>query len=126
MSPAFSKRLSGCLIALMLVIVRIADAHAHLCADGKEPPTVIHLGDGGSHPCQTDAATEHSGDKDVQIAADVLLKKSSLADVWMPPLQASIVEFIAPRSAEPIIVEPREPRVATPFRLRPPLRGPPI
>lgn len=120
------KHLFGCLLALLLIGVRTADVHAHLCRDGKEPRAALHLADGGSHPCQTDAATEHSGDKDMQIAADLLLKKSSVVDHWLLPLQAFAFEYAIPRSEKHIDVGALEPRFDTPARLRPPLRGPPV
>jgi hypothetical protein len=124
--PSASSRPIFCfVIALMLLMVRVADAHAHLCYDGKEPPSAIHLACGGAHPCETDKSTGHTGDKDVQVSADLLVKKSVSADSWMPPLLASIFQYIAPPSNERISVEVTIVRPTEPAYLRPPLRGPP-
>jgi hypothetical protein len=124
--PLASSRPIFCFVlALMLLIVRMADAHAHLCYDGKEPPSSIHWACGGAHPCETDKSTVHTGDKDVQVSADLLVKKSVSADSWMPAFLASIFQYIAPRSVERIAVEATIVRPTEPAYLRPPLRGPP-
>lgn len=126
MSSAYRRNISWCLLALMLAIVRIADAHAHLCADGKEPPTSIHFGDGGAHPCDDGQTNDHAGDKNVQLGADVVLKKAPfLEHPWMPAFVAFAFDFTAPRSNETILNEPLTIRVAAAAHLRPPLRGPP-
>lgn len=126
MSSAHRRNISWCLLALMLVIVRIADAHAHLCADGKEPPASIHLGDGGAHPCDEGQSNDHVGDKNVQIGVNVVLKKApSLENPWMRAFVAFAFDFTAPRSIEIILNEPLTIRVAAAAYLRPPLRGPP-
>lgn len=111
----------------MLVIVRVADAHAHLCADGKEPPTSIHLGDGGLHPCDDGQSKDHAGDKNVSIGADVVLKKApSLDHSWIPAFAAFAFDFEVRRSNETVLDEPLTIRVAAAAYLRPPLRGPPV
>lgn len=128
MSSAVSRQIYCCLVALMLLIVRTADAHAHLCADGKEPPVSIHLGNCGAHPCDGEPSVDHGGDKNVQIGGDVVLKKApSFADPPMPALLAYAFDFdfVAPCSKERILIEPNSVRVEPPAYLRPPLRGPP-
>jgi len=111
----------------MLVIVRIADAHAHICADGKEPPSSVHLGDCGIHPCDGDRSSEHSGDKNVEIGPDVVLKKApSLEHPWIPAFVAFAIDFAADTSNEVILNEPLAIRVGAVAFLRPPLRGPPV
>ena len=127
MSPGRFGHFSCCLLALMLVIVRVADAHAHLCADGKEPPVTIHLGDGGVHPCDDGQSNDHAGDKNVQIGSDGLLKKASpLADPLMPAVIAVAFDFAARPSNEVILVAPLTVRVEALAYIRPPLRGPPV
>lgn len=109
----------------MLVIVRTAGAHAHLCNDGNEPPAAIHVGDGDSHPCETGNSEGHSGDKDIPIAADVALKKAPQADPWTPVLLEYAFQVVAPAVGGRIESDSREPRVESVTHLRPPLRGPP-
>jgi len=120
-----SRHIYCCLIALMLIIVRTADAHAHLCADGKEPPAALHLNDGGNHPCETDSREAHSGDKDIQIASDVVLKKAPQIDPWMPALLAFAFEVAAPATDESVRFRSIDDRFESIVYLRPPLRGPP-
>ena len=125
MSLNLRRHISLCLLALMFLIVRTAEAHAHLCADGKEPPVSVHLADGGSHACETGAAGEHGDDKDVQIAADVVLKKPASADPAMAALFPVLFEVLA-SSGEPVVsVEAAAVFIEQPSFLRPPLRGPP-
>lgn len=124
MSSASGRPIFCFVLALTLLIVRVADAHAHLCYDGKEPPATIHFGCGGPHPCETDKSG-HTGDKDVQVSADILVKKSVSADYWMPAFLASIFQYIAPLPDERISVEATIVRPTDPSYLRPPLRGPP-
>ena len=69
---------------MMFVMLRTADAHAHFCFDGKEPPTSIHMADGDTHPCETDPSKGHTGDKDVQLSPDVVAKKPVPSDAWLP------------------------------------------
>jgi hypothetical protein len=125
MSSARCRHVCLCLVALMLVIVRTAGAHAHLCYDGKEPPATIHLGDGGSHPCENDGDVDHSGDKDVLIGEDLVLKKAPQADPWAPALLQYAFLVAAPVGDERIEFVSLEPRVESVAHLRPPLRGPP-
>ena len=127
MSSAYRRNISWCFLALMLVIVRIAGAHAHLCADGKEPPASIHLGNCGIHPCDGDRSSGHSGDKNVQLGADVVLKKASpLEHPWIPAFVAFDFDFPAPVSNKIVFNEPLTIRVEAAAHLRPPLRGPPV
>lgn len=125
MSSVWRKPVHCCLLALMLIIVRTADAHAHLCEDGKEPPVSIHLGDGGNHPCETDPRDDHSGDKDIQIASDIVLKKAPQVDPWVPLLLAYVFDVAAPISDERIQPRATVIRIEPVVYLRPPLRGPP-
>lgn len=110
---------------MMFVIVRMADAHAHICADGKEPAASVHLGDGGVHPCETDPGAGHTGDKDVQFAKDVVAKKASVDDLGLPPAFPVVVHFLANPFGEPLAGVAAIEVVRAPFWFLPPLRGPP-
>jgi hypothetical protein len=126
MSSAYRRNIYWVLLALMLVIVRIADAHAHICADGEEPPASIHLGDGSSHPCDDGQSNDHAGDKNVQIGGDVVLKKAASFDhPWIPAFVAFAFDFTAHSSNEAIFSEPLTVHAEAAAYLRPPLRGPP-
>jgi hypothetical protein len=110
----------------MLLIVRTADAHAHLCYDGKEPPVSIHLADGSSHPCESGPSSGHTGDKDFQITSDVALKKASSADPWITAAIPHLFQIVSSAGDPPFSADAPIVRVETIYFLRPPLRGPPI
>lgn len=110
---------------MMLVIVRTADAHAHFCFDGQEPPTSVHLGDGGLHPCESKSNSGHSGDKDVQLASDVVLKKAAADDVWLPPAVSFEIAFIPQSYSAPVLQDSQIVGLRNVLFFVPPLRGPP-
>ena len=113
------------LLATMFLVVRLADAHAHLCFDGKEPPATVHFADGEVHACESGEQSGHSGDKDVQLTPDVVLKKASAADVWLPPPANLEFRFVAQGSGEPLLPAAQLDGSAAPVGFLPPLRGPP-
>jgi hypothetical protein len=123
-TSATRRRLPWYLLALMLVIARTADAHAHLCFDGREAPSSIHFSHDIEHPCETGKDSGHSGDKDVKLFSDVLLKKSQASDAWLPAVLPSGARFIA-QSFAGILDSPTSFAPTTPTFLRPPPRGPP-
>lgn len=125
MITGWRKQLSWCLFALMLVIMRTADAHAHLCQDGREPPASIHLADGGSHACEAEDSKKHAGDEDVSLTHDVVLKKSSIDDAWFPFAFVFVLQLSSAPTEEPVVSAAEPVPVAAPRFLRPPLRGPP-
>lgn len=115
-----------CLFAMMFVMLRTADAHAHFCFDGKEPPTSIHVADGESHPCETDPSQGHTGDKDVKLSPDVLVKKPIPSDVWVPYVFVFVYQFTLQPLDEPISETAPTDVVRPPLFRVPPLRGPPV
>lgn len=115
-----------CVFAWMLVILRVADAHAHLCFDGKEPPATIHVADLGSHPCETDPVTDHSGDKDIQPAAEVLLKKASFDEFWLPSVAIPAAAIVLQSYDEVALPGSQLAHAGPVVFFRPPLRGPPV
>ena len=115
-----------CLFAMMFVMLRTADAHAHFCFDGKEPPTSIHVADGESHPCETDPSQGHTGDKDVKLSPDVFVKKPIPSDVWVPFAISFVFQFALQPVDEPTVdIAPTADSRPPLFRV-PPLRGPPV
>jgi len=115
-----------CLFATMFLIVRTADAHAHLCFDGKEPPASVHVADGEVHPCESGSSSGHSGDKDIRLTPDVFLKKASADDVRSSCSVRFEATFVAEQLGEPIRAIAQIDGAPTPRFFRPPLRGPPV
>ena len=120
------RQIYCCLLALMLVVMRIADAHAHFCYDGKEPPVSIRFADVGSPICDTSEGCEPLRDTDVQIAADAVVKKPTVDDLWIVGLTTCGFRCISSRSEEPVTSKGENSPVEQRAHLRPPLRGPPV
>lgn len=119
---------------LAFAVIRVGGAHLHICMDGSEAPSAVHFADSGLHHAGDAPAANahdhgkgsHHHDAEVSLASDVITKVPSLdlpviagllfivlASVqWLRvPLPDAPIDFRIPRS---------------PFRLRPPLRGPPL
>lgn len=120
------KQLLCCLVALMFVVLRTADAHVHLCFDGKEPPTSMHVADAADHPCETDSAMGHAGDKDVPLSPDGLAKKPLPNSVWLAFAVAFVWQPTPEVRDEPIYGPPQTDAIRPPLYRLPPPRGPPI
>ena len=115
-----------CLLALLLVVTRIAAAHAHFCYDGQEPPVSIRFADGGSQVCETSERCEPLRDTDVQIAADAVVKKPTVDDLWIVGIATYGFRCIASRCEKPVASKGENFLVEQRAHLRPPLRGPPV
>ena len=118
-------------VVLAVLAVRLADTHLHLCFDGQEAPTSVHLADASIHH-DLDPDLEHEdgpphADQDI----DPFIGTVAKSDDDTQPLFALIVgtlltiEMLSPDRAVPAV--DRETLLPTPppFYLRPPLRGPP-
>ena len=119
------------LVCVALLVMRIGTVHVHFCADGSEPAASLHIGDDGIHDLdhpRGDTTDTRSTDTDVSVAGDALLKNLA-GDVDLPAITiaAAILLFVVTvsRSLVPRF-EPPLVRIADPFRLHPPLRGPPV
>lgn len=114
------------LICVLLLMVRVAGPHLHLCFDGQEAPASFHILDIGLHHAEGHSAPHQ--DIDVSLAVDGVSKTGkqlNLDDLPVALLAALLlwVLFQTPRR----FLLPLLPAVV-PARsafLRPPLRGPP-
>lgn len=113
------------IVLLAVLVTRLGGVHLHLCFDGQEPPATLHASDGGEHHDAHHLGEQHS-DKDVDLLGVVLLKKSP-GSLELPILLAACIVLLLLSPAS----RGQWPRNAfyrafpQPFRLRPPLRGPP-
>lgn len=123
-SPSLLKQLCYALCAVLLITVRSADAHIHMCFDGQEPPAALHVADGGVHHSGPGMQQGHQ-DKDVKYSADRTFKKGDANDALLIAAVWSLVASLPTRTAEPPQYTEAAPRASNPFHLRPPLRGPP-
>lgn len=117
------------LICVALLWARTGVAHLHLCFDGREAPTTLHLSDAAHH------ADDHGGhhgaheihsDVDVPLGEQPLTKPGKLVqDLTLFLLAATCLAFLSfPRERPARRAEPPAFASAV-LRLLPPLRGPP-
>ena len=123
-SPTLQRLLT--LLCVLLLTVRVAGPHLHLCFDGQEAPASFDVLDIGLHHAAGHSAPHQ--DTDVSLAVDGVSKTGKqlsfddLPIVLLAALLAWIL-FQTPRR----FVLPLLPTLvpASPAFLRPPLRGPP-
>ena len=110
------------LLCATLLVARMDGAHLHLCLDGQESPSSVHVWPDA--PAHADTQAPHN-DVDLALAADSLAKpgKGDVDQpVALPPRSLAMV--VAATQFGPLIV----PSVVFPPAssvLLPPLRGPP-
>ena len=112
-------------VVFALLIVRTADAHMHLCFDGQEPRSSLHVLDRMSGCHKTDGSHQ---DQDVDALGAAAAKKSAEAEPLLgPPPFANVILLLLPpprgMAYEPSIQNP-SPKL--PELFLPPLRGPPV
>ena len=122
------------LVALAIIAMPASGVHLHLCFDGAEVPTSLHLSeDGGSY--HSDGAghvahTESSAhtDADLELGAPAIAKKADGA-LDLPSLITVAVLFLRLPAATPAVLpETDDPSiiVRSAYRILPPLRAPPV
>ena len=118
------------LLAIALLLVRVGEAHLHLCLDGLDRAAVMHVDDAPTHNVAQSSIDGHS-DIDVDLSALPWVKNTaaddqSLAVPGLFVLTAWLLALLLP--ALKTIVLPAQLRLPVPdpvLSLRPPLRGPP-
>ena len=117
-------------LALGLVVVRIADAHVHWCFDGQEPRSSLHVSDAGAvcHTQQEPEGSTQGEDVDIAAVGAALAKTDSQGQTLAPIPVADVVFAFSPPpangAARPSSSE--APAVKRPYLHRPRLRGPPV
>ena len=116
------------LLCVVILATRIAGAHLHLCFDGMEPSASVQLDADTSHGDSEDGAGKRRHDLDLSLAGEALAKKVDGA-LELPALPgATLLSPIVPAVSRLLIVDcDVRPFPGRPFfRIRPPLRGPPL
>ena len=114
-------------VVMAVLTVRLADTHLHLCFDGQEASTTVHLADASVHHDDEHQDCQAHADKDINPFIGTLVKSDDDAQ----PLFAFIVgtlltiELLPPDRAVPAFNRETPLAADPPFYLRPPLRGPP-
>lgn len=124
-SRAFSS-VCVTLICLAIFAMPANGAHLHLCLDGNEPPSSLHLTVDADHHNEPGAQATHN-DLDVSLRAEATVKKNRSL-LGLPPLiAASFILFSMPAAGSIAAPVPRE-AINEPAPVRfvlPPLRAPP-
>lgn len=121
-------RIQAWLLALLcvtLLLGRVAGAHLHLCFDGGEAPSELHLFDLGMHHGKTGIGSPHA-DTDLAVPVEVLSKTKFDWKFALALVAAAVLAGLV-RAVKQVFVEaPRSYFLQTPHFLRPPSRGPPL
>ncbi len=114
------------LLALASFAVPAIGAHLHLCFDGSEVPTSVHVAEVGGHHSQTEDAEHH--DVDVGLDREALAKKAGLGPDPLKILPTTPVLYVRPLAVIVGIVHTTPAPVvhSVHHRISPPLRGPPV
>lgn len=114
-------------VAFALLVVRISDAHVHLCFDGQEAPRSLHVSDRSALCHMPEGSSGTHQDQDVDAVGAALAKKDSQAQSVDPLPIADIVLLLLapPRSSVVRDAAPADLTVNRPYLNLPLLRGPP-
>ncbi len=117
------------LLALTLLFARMGNAHLHLCFDGVEPASSVHIFDADFHDqnmWDMAAMSAPHHDLNISLVTHALSKVSKLTLENLALLVAILVLFglLALDQFKPLTAY-RSQHLTTPKYLRPPLRGPP-
>jgi hypothetical protein len=115
-------------VALALLVVQASDAHMHLCFDGQEPRSSLHMSSDRTAVCHEgdDYADGTHQDQDVDAIGAALAKKEAPIHVLGPLFVASFVlPIMPPQRGVPQEVTEQNPTPKLPYLFLPLLRGPP-
>lgn len=117
------------LLAIALLLLRVGEAHLHLCFDGQDRSAAVHVDDAPTHDGTVDSASGHN-DLDVDLSMQPWLKATGSDDpaALLSPLVLAALLLAALlavlRSTIPAAIS-LQPVFAPITRLLPPRRGPP-
>lgn len=114
------------LFAIALLLVRVGEAHLHLCLDGQQHPVAMHMQDAPTHKGSETSSDGHN-DVDLDLSVSPWVKKIGADELPTIVFAAVVLALLLPvlqstiRPSQLLI-----PTLASVFTLRPPLRGPPL
>ena len=115
------------LLCIIMLVVRSADAHVHLCFDGQAPAVTVHFENDAEPAEQFTEATLQHHDLDIDVGADLVTKLPKLDLTFLALLFTAFLVVAALLGKPPLAIS-RAARfhLKPPSYLRPPLRGPPL
>lgn len=113
------------LLAIALLLVRVGEAHLHLCLDGQQQESVaVHVEDAPTHG---GAETGGHNDVDVDLSVSPWVKKIGVDELPIVLFASILLALLLPISRAPSLpARLLIPDLSSAFDLRPPLRGPPL
>ena len=115
-------------LAIVLLPIRMANAHLHMCLDGQERAVSVHIDDVPTHHGALDEGNGHNDlDLDLDVSPSLSVTKADSADTFSPIILGTyVLAVLLPEqrhsAPEAILLD----RVQLPtLDLRPPPRGPP-
>jgi hypothetical protein len=114
------------LLALASFAVPAVGAHLHLCLDGSEAPTSVHVAEVGGLHSQSEDSGHH--DVDVGLGLETLAKKGGSAPDALKVLPTAPVLYVRPLAVAIGVVRatPTPSVRSVHYRIAPPPRGPPV
>jgi hypothetical protein len=114
------------LFAIALLLVRVGEAHLHLCLDGQQPAAAMHVEDAPTHSGAKVSDDGHN-DVDVDLSVSPWVKKVGVDELPTILFASILLALLLPilKSTSPparLLV----PSLGPVWGLRPPLRGPPV
>lgn len=112
-------------LCIAILVVRVGGAHLHLCLDGQEQTSALHVGSDNLVHDQIESGPAHQ-DYDVDLISNPLGKLAKVDFSLIALLLAVTLLLLSGRRNEPV---PRLPVLLSfhsPARLRPPTCGPPL
>ncbi len=115
------------LVLIAFLATRLVDVHLHLCFDGQEPASAVHMADGAVHGDAHHVDEDHA-DRDVDMFDAILLKKlADPSDALLAVFVATLLLSLLPARTRRVPLRTDPPIVLRSLLLlRPPLRGPPL
>lgn len=117
-------------LAIALLLLRVGEAHLHLCFDGQDRTAAMHIEDEPLHDGSQPAVDGHN-DLDVDLSVLPWLKNAATEDMSFAAFALFALEALLLARLLPALKTTIRPaRLLLPFPdpafdLRPPLRGPP-
>ena len=114
-------------VVLAVLAVRMADTHLHLCFDGQEAPTSVHIADASVHHDEEHDDGPTHADKDINPFIGTIVKSDDDTQPLFALIVSSLltIDLLSPDHGTPPLARETPLAAHPPFYLRPPLRGPP-
>lgn len=112
-------------LCIALLVVRVGGVHLHLCLDGQEPASAVHVGGDTLVHDHAQSGPAHQ-DYDVDLISNPLGKFAKVDFSLFALVIAVTLLLLTGRRTEPVLQQVFLRAFTPPARLRPPSCGPPL